>query len=182
MFKKGLIITSLVLIVSPAGQAVAQGIYIGPQVGYYKVQDADEGNFIGGVTIRFKSKSNFGLEASINYRKEKYANDALTVRSWPVMVTGLFYPLPIVYGAMGAGWYNTTFDYDKNKLPFFKDKTSQEFGWHFGAGLEIPVGKNSKLIADIRYVFLNYNFGKVPGSSDLSSNFFIITTGYLFEL
>ena len=98
------------------------------------------------------------------------------------MVTGLFYPLPIVYGAFGAGWYNTTFDYSQSRLPFFKDKTSQEFGWHFGAGLEIPAGKKTKFMADIRYVFLNYDFEEIPGSSDLNSNFFIITAGFLFGL
>lgn len=182
MFKKGLIIISLAIIILTGGQAVAQGIYLGPQVGYYRVQDADEGNFIGGVTLRIKSKTSFGIEASINYRQESYANNALTVRSWPVLVTGLFYPVPIIYGAIGAGWYNTTFDYNQNKFSILKDKTSQEFGWHFGAGLEIPAGESLKLIADIRYVFLNYDFEEFPGSDNLNSNFFIITTGLLFEL
>jgi opacity protein-like surface antigen len=182
MFRKGLLITGIAIIILAVAQVEAQGVAIGPQVGYYKVQDADEGNFIGGVTIRFKAKSSFGLEASINYRQEKYANNSLTVRSWPVMVTGLFYPLPIVYGAIGAGWYNTTFDYNQNKLPFVKDKTSQEFGWHFGAGVDIPIGDKSSIIADIRYVFLNYNFEDFPGSNDLNSNFFVITAGFLFGL
>jgi opacity protein-like surface antigen len=160
----------------------AQGIGIGPQVGYYKAQDADEGNLTGGITMRIKTSSTFGLEASINYRQEKYASNSLTVRSWPVLVTGLFYPVPILYGAIGAGWYNTTFDYNKNKFPTLKNKTSQEFGWHFGAGLEIPAGTTSKFMIDIRYVFLNYNFEDFPGSDNLNSNFFIITTGILFGL
>ena len=137
---------------------------------------------MGGVTWRFKAKSVFGIEASINYRQEKYANDALTVRSWPVMVTGLIYPVPVVYGAIGAGWYNTTFDYDQKKLSLLnlKDKTTQEFGWHFGAGVEIPIQKRFKVIGDIRYVFLDYNFEEIPGSDDLNSNFYVITAGFLF--
>jgi opacity protein-like surface antigen len=180
MWKQTLLIMGLTALM--IGQVNAQSISIGPQVGYYRAQDADEGNLMGGVTWRFKAKSVFGIEASINYRQEKYANDVLTVRSWPVMVTGLFYPVPVVYGAIGAGWYNTTFDYDQNKFSLLKDKTTQEFGWHFGAGVEIPVSERFKVIGDIRYVFLNYDFEEIPGSGDLNSNFYVITVGLLFNI
>jgi len=179
MWKKTLLIMGLItLIVAPMK---AQSVSLGPQVGYYKVQDAD-GDFMGGVAWRFKFAPMLGLEASINYRQEKYMDDALTVRSWPVMVTGLIYPVPIVYGAIGAGWYNTTFDYDQNKYSFLKDETTQEFGWHFGGGVELPVGSSFKLTGDIRYVFLNYDFKEMPGSSDMKSNFTVITVGLLFNL
>jgi len=179
MWKKTLLLMGLitVLVVPVNGQSVS----LGPQVGYYKAQDTD-GNFMGGVAWRFKFTPMLGLEASINYRQEKYMDDALTVRSWPVMVTGLIYPLPIVYGAIGAGWYNTTFDYDQDKFALLKDETTQEFGWHFGGGVELPVGSNFKLTGDIRYVFLDYDFEEIPGSSELESNFYVITAGLLFGL
>ena len=162
-------------------QVNAQSIGIGPQVGYYKALDADEGNFTGGVALRLKLIPFLGVEASINYRQEKYADDLLTVRSWPVMVTGLIYPLPIVYGAVGAGWYNTTFHYDQNRFPLLKDETSRKVGWHFGGGVELPLG-SVKLTGDVRYVFLNYNFKGIPGGSKLKSNFYVITVGFLFGL
>ena len=179
MCKKSLLLLGLVLLM--AGRMNAQSVSLGPQVGYYKAQDSD-GNFMGGVAWRFKFMPILGLEASINYRQEKYANDALTVRSWPVMVTGLIYPLPFVYGAIGAGWYNTTFDYDQDLLPSLEDETTQEFGWHFGGGVELPLGSRFKLTGDIRYVFLNYDFKEIPGSADLKSNFYVITAGLLFVL
>lgn len=179
MWKKTVLLLGLILLT--VGQVNAQSVSLGPQVGYYKAQDS-EGNFMGGVAWRFKLMPVLGLEASINYRQEKYADNTLTVRSWPVMVTGLIYPLPIVYGAIGAGWYNTTFDYDQDKLPSLKDETTQEFGWHFGGGVELPVGSKFKLTADIRYVFLNYDFKEIPGSGDLKSNFYVITAGLLFGL
>jgi opacity protein-like surface antigen len=160
----------------------AASINLGPQLGYYKARDADKGAFIGGVTCRLKFTSVLGAEASINYRQETYGHDAVTVRSWPIMVTGLIYPLPIVYGAMGAGWYNLTFDYNQNKFPLLKDETKQKFGWHFGAGAELPVGDKFKLTGDIRYVFLNYDFQEIPGSANLKSDFFVITVGFLFGL
>ncbi|MBN2011040.1 outer membrane beta-barrel protein [candidate division KSB1 bacterium] len=180
MWKKTLIIMGLtILMVAPVD---AQSISVGPQVGYYKTKDADDGNFMGGVAWRMKLMPAFGVEASINYRQENYANDALTVRSWPVMVTGLFYPVPVAYGAVGAGWYNTTVDYDQDMVASLEDETTQEFGWHFGGGLELPVGVTSKFTADIRYVFLNYDFGEIPGSGNLESNFYVLTVGFLFGL
>jgi opacity protein-like surface antigen len=158
----------------------AASISIGPQVGYYKSQDADQGSVMGGAACRLNFTSVLGAEASINYRQEKYAHGLVTVKSWPVMVTGLIFPLPVVYGAIGAGWYNTTFDYDQNKLPLLTDETTQQFGWHFGGGVELPVGPSLKLTGDIRYVFLDYKFKEIPGTGSMRSDFFVITVGLLF--
>ncbi len=182
MWKKTLLIMGLTALM--VAQVNAQSISLGPQIGYYKARDADQGNFMGGAACRLKLIPVLGVEASINYRQEKYVNDALTVRSWPVMITGLIYPLPIAYGAIGAGWYNTTFDYDQSKFPLqdFKDETKQEVGWNFGGGVELPVGSNFKLTAAIRYVFLNYDFKQIPGRGDLNSNFTVFTVGFLFGL
>ncbi|NIV10927.1 MAG: outer membrane beta-barrel protein [Aliifodinibius sp.] len=164
-------------------QLNAQGINLGPQLGYQKAADADGGKFMGGAAMRLKLSSSLGVEGSINYRQEDYANGNLTVKSWPVMVTGLIYPLPIVYGAVGAGWYNTTFDFNQENLSMaFEDETKQEFGWHFGAGVELTAGSNLKLTGDIRYVFLNYDFEQIPGTGELNSDFYVITAGLLFGL
>jgi opacity protein-like surface antigen len=95
------------------------------------------------------------------------------------MVTGLLYPIPFAYGAIGAGWYNLTFDF---KDPNLTDVTKQKFGWHFGVGAEIPAGPTFKLTGDIRYVFLNYNFQEMPGSANLKSDFYVITVGFLFGI
>jgi opacity protein-like surface antigen len=180
MWKKMYLVMGLAVLM--AAQATAQSVYLGPQVGYYKAKDADKGSFMGGVAWRLKLMPVLGVEASINYRQEKYADGALTVRSWPVMVTGLIYPLPIVYGAVGAGWYSVTSDFDQKKLPLMKDETTQKVGWHFGGGVELPVGSNIKLTGDIRYVFLNYDFKEIPGSDQVKSNFTVLTAGLLFCL
>jgi opacity protein-like surface antigen len=180
MSKKLLVITGLITLM--IAQSNAQSVSLGPQIGYYKARDADKGSIMGGAAWRLKVMPIFGVEASINYRQEKYGNDALTVRSWPVMLTGLFFPLPVVYGAVGAGWYSVTFDYNQNKLPFVKDETTQKVGWHFGGGVELPVGSSFKLTGDIRYVFLNYKFKQFPGSSDMKSNFTVVTVGFLYNL
>ena len=166
-----------------AAEAQAQGLGFGPQVGYHKSSDADEGSLLVGGALRMRLSAALGIEGSITYREEKYNDDLLTVKSWPVMVTGLFYPLPILYGAVGAGWYNVTFDYDQDQLGnFVEDQTSQEFGWHFGGGVELPVGENTKLAADIRYVFLNYDFEQIPGSEELQSDFYVLSVSLFWGL
>jgi opacity protein-like surface antigen len=180
MWKKTFLIMGLTALL--VSQVTAQSINLGPQLGYFKAQDADDGTYTGGVAMRLKFLSVFGFEASINNRQEKYANGALTVHSWPVMVTGLIYPLPIVYGAMGFGWYYGTFHYDQSRLPLFTDETIQKVGWHFGGGLEFPITTYLLLTGDFRYVFLNYDFKAIPGSGDLKSNFTVITVGFLLYL
>ena len=179
MWKKiSLILGLITVLIVPVH---AQSLSVGPQVGYYKAQDADKGSFMGGVAWRIKLMPALGLEASINYRQETYADKALTVRNWPVMVTGLIYPIPVVYAAIGAGWYNTKIDYDQDTYAYLEDETTQEFGWHFGGGVELSLG-SVKLTGDIRYVFLDYDFKEIPGSGDMKSNFYVITAGLLFVL
>jgi len=154
----------------------AQDAYLGPQLGIYKATDADNTRLMGGAALRLRLTPGLGVEGSIGYRNEDYAG-------WPFMVTGLLYPLPIVYGLIGAGWYNNTLSYNGSLLgQTIPSATQQKFGWHFGAGAELPAGANMLITGDIRYVFLNYNFQQVPGTSGLKSNFYVITVGLLFGL
>ena len=104
------------------------------------------------------------------------------------MVTGMFYPISIVYGAIGFGWYNTSFAYSSSlHLLGITDQTEQKVGWHIGAGIEFQLSgsfssPNTILTADIRYVFLNYDFQQFPGSASLRSDFVVIKAGLLFSL
>lgn len=151
-------------------------IGIGPRVGYLKSQDADQGSWLYGGALRLKL-GGLGIEGSVDYRSEEFLDGDLKSESYPVMASLLIYPVPFVYGLAGMGWYNTKFDFDDKKvgINFPKDKEEQQVGWHFGGGLEIPMGKVTTLAADIRYVFLDYDFAKVPGKSELKSDFYEIT-------
>ncbi len=178
----------LVLIVSAVVPAAAQSVMgLAPLVGCYKAQNADGLRLLGGAAFRFRFSEILGVEASINYRGEEYSNGSVEVKSWPVMVTGLLYPIPAVYGAIGAGWYNTFVSYNvPSEFPggpaSISRESKQQFGWHFGGGVELPVYSYVKLIGDIRYVFLNQNFRGFPGSSVVNSNSPIVTAGLLFSL
>lgn len=158
------------------GGANAQGLGVGAQLGYQKAKDAD-GRYMVGALARLKLSNSLGVEGSINYREEKFGND-VKVKSWPVMITGMLHIFPGIYGAIGAGWYNTKTDFN---IAGVDDQTSQEFGWHFGGGVELPLGTSTKLIGDIRYTFIDYNFGNVP-FNDVNSNFYTISGGILFGL
>jgi len=181
------ILVSVLIIFSVLPSAAQSSVSFGPQIGFYKARDADQASGLGGLTLRTKLSDGFGIEGSINFRKEKYYDGRVDVNSWPVMVTGLFYFVPVVYGAVGAGWYNSNIQY--HYPPGFltgsttvTSETQQEFGWHFGGGAELPVGSSAKFVADIKYVFLDYDFTNFPGSGGVNSNFYVLTVGLLFNL
>jgi opacity protein-like surface antigen len=159
------------------------GVGFGPVLGWTKARGSDDGALTGGLALRLKLSPALGVEGSIMYRQDKFGNGAQTLTTWPVQATGLIYLLPTLYGAIGAGWYHTTVDYSGAAFPAGSatSDTHTKFGWHFGGGLELPLGKAS-FIADIRYVFLDYNFKQVPGSEGTHSNFFTIGAGILFGL
>ncbi len=185
MLRKVMMALFGVILISTVVNAQA---YLGPQLGWQKASDADSYKLMFGGAFRTKLSESIGLEASINYRQEEYDNGAVKVSSWPVMVTGLIYPVRIVYGAVGIGWYNTSIDYSSaiNALGI-EDNTSQNFGWHFGGGVEIPLSGGNMhpgtiLTGDVRYVFLNYDFHKFPGSSGTKNDYIMFTVGLLFNL
>ena len=74
MWKKAFLILAITSLM--AVNANAQSMILGPELGYYKVPDADNGSYLFGVAWRMKILPVLGIEASINYRQEKYGNDA----------------------------------------------------------------------------------------------------------
>jgi hypothetical protein len=179
--KRTSIVIALALLAIGALPAGAQGLHLGPQVGFYKARGADDGEFLFGAAARVSLLPSLGIEGAIQYRQEEYGDEAVKVRTWPVTVSGLLYLLPFVHGTVGAGWYNTTFDYTSELEEMgAEDETIQEFGYHVGAGVELPWGKSTRLTGDIRYVFLDYDFSDVPGLGDTDSDFYVISVGVLF--
>lgn len=158
-------------------------LYLGPQIGFFNTVDADNASWMGGLAARAKFGEYFGVEASINYRQEKFLNNSVTVKNWPILVSALIYPIPYVYGAMGVGWYNVTYSYNNELLGLnLTSDTRHEFGWHFGGGVEVPLGSRVKLIGDLRYVFLDYEFEEFPGSDNIQADYYVFMIGVLFSL
>ncbi len=157
-------------------------IGVGPRVGYYEAKEADAGRYFIGAAARIGILG-LGAEAAIDYRSEKYDNGLLTVRSWPVTVSLIYHPLPVIYALAGAGWYHTTMDYNEKKLGYkIKSQTSTEMGYHVGVGVELPLGFTSKIAADVRYVFLNYDLGNTAGMENKDADFYSINITLFWDL
>jgi opacity protein-like surface antigen len=167
--------------------AAQAGVGFGPLVGLYKGRDADGYRVLGGAALRFRLSELVGLEGSIIYREEMYNHGSVDVKSWPLMVTGLLYPIPFVYGAIGAGWHSTSVSYSALPgtpvgLTSASRETRQQFGWHYGAGVELTVFSSVKLVGDIRYLILNDSFKSSPGSNGVIGGSPVMTACLLFGL
>ncbi len=193
MNKKSLLLVIAILTISFSIKA--QQFYIGPQAGWQKAPDASVGKFIIGGIFRAKFNNLLGAEASVNYRKEFYSADNITVSSFPVMVNAMVFPLSLIpgiiqplnyiYGVIGAGWYYTQFNYSPWFLSHgFANNSKNKFGVQYGAGIEVPISgsgyaPSSMFTADFRYVSLKYDSSEFPGVSNLRSNFVAVTAGFL---
>ena len=162
--------------VSPA---VADGIGFGPHAGYYRNRGSDDGDFLFGAAMRARFLGVLGAEASIDYRQDEFGDDLVTARTWPIQVTGLVYPLPVLYGAVGAGWYRTTYEFD---TPGVESETLKDFGWHLGGGLEVPLGEVVSLTGDVRWVYLDTDFSQLPEEVQRDNDFYVFSMGVLFGL
>ncbi len=185
MFRKisaGIILGALILLPISAR---SQSVYLGPHLGIQKSPGADKPNYLVGATLRLKLLPVLGVEGDIGYRQEEFGSGAVTIKTWPVTFTGLLYPLPVIYGGIGGGWYNSTIDYSTqyNQLGF-ADETSRDFGWHLAAGIELPASPNIKIFGDVRFVFLDTKLRDLPGNvlHGAKANFYSINVGLLFGL
>lgn len=185
MLSKSAFLMTIVAVLSLPTFAKSQSASLGPHLGILKSENADDRNLLVGATLRLKLLPALGAEGNIGYRQEKFGDGAVTVKDWPVTVTGLLYPLPMLYGGVGAGWYNRTTDYSTlYNQSGFDDETSQEFGWHLAAGIEIPASPSVRLFGDVRYVFLDYKFKELPDAvlDGDNSDFYSVSFGLLFGI
>lgn len=181
------IFTVLLFIMPAVGLAqIESGFGIGPRLGYYQADDAEEGNAFGGIQIRGRLSPVFGLEAAVEYRAgQEYGIDdvqSMETSFVPVTASALLF-LPVSdhfapYGVAGLGAYYTIYDTEG-----FSEDIDNEFnvGYHLGFGLEIPFNQNVALNADYRYLFLNPDRNEQDlEDTEFSGNAF--TVGLMFYL
>lgn len=130
---------------------------IGPAAGYLNVRDADRGTWFGGVQARVQFLRYLGVEGSVTFHQNRFADGDIVVTQYPVQVTGLVFPFPdsgiSPYALGGAGWYYTRVDYDSSLGG--GDETDRMFGWHAGAGAQIMLGRHVGAFGDFRWIFLD---------------------------
>ena len=171
------------------GAAIQNTIGIGPRLGYYIPEDADDGNFYGGLQIRGRIGPVFGLEAAVEYHTEQtfdVANFTADTRLIPITGSALlFVPLSeyfAPYGIAGLGAYYTIYDYPDDATNLgFDDFEEFNLGYHLGFGVEFPMGSNVALNVDYRYIFLNPDENEENlDDASLSGN--TLTAGLMFYL
>ncbi len=169
---------------------IANTVGIGPRVGWYASNDAEEGSWYFGVMGRLRLGKNFGIEATLDYRAaERFSAGSIDQREYDADVA--YMPLTLSamvlmpfgeyftpYGVAGVGFYYTFIDYDvlTTSIPAladkFKDENSFEPGYHFGLGLEIVLSNNFALHADARYLFLGTEINSINDvvTADVNTN------------
>lgn len=158
---------------------------IGPRLGFYKANDANQGNFYGGLQSRIRLGSVVGLEGSVEYRAaQEYSIGGETLKTSLVPITAstlMFLPVSenfAPYALAGLGAYYTIYDYDG---AFDNDDNEFNFGYHLGFGVELPINKNAALNFDYRYLFLNPDDNEMS-TENANYNGNAFTAGLMFYL
>jgi hypothetical protein len=131
----------------------AQATGIGIRGAWVDTPDGEQNvGMVGGFA---RLGSIVALEGAVDYRRERLGPGA-EVRTWPVTMSLVLAPIPVLYGVAGIGWYNTTLEIAPAYGGF--EDTSTEFGYHLGAGVQLPIVPSLAFVGDLRYSFINYDF------------------------
>ena len=142
---------------------------LGLKVEYAQPVDrAYKGDFMSGLLFVFKIGENFGLEIdSGNWKskieEKKYDLYPGELSITPILVNTLFFlPLNksfIPYIGGGFGYYFNHFQISKELITIPEVTISQsvkdEFGFHFGAGLDFFIAQNLVLNLDVKYCLIS---------------------------
>lgn len=155
------------------------GLGLGARYSNVNNRDTDESTHMGGVMLRARSEF-LGIEGGVDYRNEDLFGD-VDLKSWPVSASLLVFPIRPIYALAGLGWYNTSIDFPENSL--FDDETDSRLGYHFGAGVEVPIAPTVRLTGDARWQFVDYEFENIPESiGNVDADAFTLNAGILFYM
>ncbi|MFN0149342.1 MAG: outer membrane protein [bacterium] len=157
----------------------SSGLGVGGRYAYVNNNSTDEVTHMGGVMARLRGSA-MAIEGAVDYRNEDLAGD-IDLKSWPITASLLVYPLPMLYGLAGVGWYKTTLDFPSELN--IDDQTSDDFGYHVGAGFEAPLAPAVSLTGDVRWQFIDHEFSEIPDAiGEVDSDAWTINAGLLFYL
>jgi opacity protein-like surface antigen len=167
------------IVISHDAWAQNSGLGIGAHYSWVRNQDTDESTGMLGAMARLRGDF-VGVEGAVDYRNEDLGGD-VEMKTWPVTASLMIYPIPVVYGLAGLGWYNSTLDFPDGSL--FEDQTDTQLGYHLGAGLELPMATNLRLTGDFRYHFVDYEFDDIPSSiGNVDADAFSLNGGVIIYL
>jgi opacity protein-like surface antigen len=142
-------------------------------------QSTDDNTNMVGAQLRLRGTV-LGVEGAVDYRNDDLGGD-IELKSWPISASLLVYPIPPVYALAGLGWYNSTLDFPDGSV--FEDDTQTELGYHLGAGVELPLAPTLKLLGDVRWQFIDYEFDDIPSSiGNVDADSYSLNAGFLLYL
>ena len=149
------------------------GFTLGGRASYFRPKGADSGSLYGGAQARLHITSVVAVEASADYRQNKYGGTVVDV--YPLQASLLLYLAPqwVVspYILGGVGWYHTHIR---------GGATTERYGPHAGAGLEVALAKNWTIDGSARYLWtqsLSAPTTTSPAGKNFSDNGFMLTAG-----
>jgi opacity protein-like surface antigen len=162
----------LVLLLAGIGAANAGEIV--PSIGIAHSVDADESRTFVGLEMRGNLAPMVKLGLGAGYRSEDVMDD-VTLRTIPVTASVWLTPTPMLYAGGGAGMYFTTLSFgDAITLP---DQSDEQFGWHLGGGLQVPLAPRVGLDLQGRYVFLQDEVALPPSGGSFDPDFWNASAG-----
>jgi opacity protein-like surface antigen len=152
----------IALSAAPAGAAV---LGIGVHGGCVKAHDADQGTGAYGAHLDLHLSPWFALQGSVDAWLEESIplnSDTsvgdLKVKSMPLTVTArIFLPISSTFAPFagaGAGIYYVEKNYPQSLNDLhINDDTTQEFGWHAAAGVEVKIARLFSVYGEGRAIF-----------------------------
>ena len=147
------------------------GFTLGGRAAYNRPKDADRGAYYGGAQARLHITSVVAVEASADYRQNVF--NGTTVDVYPVQGSLLLYLAPSwilsPYILGGEGWYYT---HIRNGA------TTNRFGPHAGAGVEIALARHWTIDGSYRYLWTQSLTGPTKANiagKNFSDNGFMLT-------
>ena len=105
------------------GSADAGLIGLGGHAGYFKVSDDGEKEFYAGAHARLRLPAFIAVEGALDYRSSAtrtlnhpVPGTEVDVTTYPITLSALAYPTPMIYILAGVGWYNTTIEFKNSEI------------------------------------------------------------------
>jgi opacity protein-like surface antigen len=139
----------------------------------------DDVKLFGSLAVRGNLADALKAEVGVMYRNESYMAGDLNVRMWPITASLYVTPTPQLYLGGGVGWYNTTLDYD-NDLGI-DSNTEQDFGFHVGGGIQVPISEAAAVDLGGRYTFMDEIETELDDLDNLNPDFWTTSLGLAFK-
>lgn len=153
------------------------GLSFGGRASYFRPKDADSGSLYGGAQLRLHFTPVLAVEASADYRQNKFGGTIVDV--YPVQGSLMIYLMPgwviSPYILGGEGWYHTHVR---------GGASTQRYGPHAGAGLEAALGRHWSIDGSYRYLWtqsLSTPTQTSPLGKNFSDNGFMLTAALNFR-